>query len=219
MNLMKLNHIKTLYDYFNNGKKKNNLILEPFQAMIQLAILSKTPVKSKLMIDKNILFVQTPSIIQPISRWYNEDKKDDLYFLFQVIRRFLKWYISIIPKELKELIITMSVNGLDNLIKTYQETDNQSIIQVINMYKNILLNNILYVSENDDIKDHNIDEIFQNIVKIYDNNITNIIYNLLKLINEESNDQIIENYVIGLNYIMEKYYNNIRVWIMDKLIA
>ena len=133
----KIKNIKYFYDYFNNGKKKNNLILEPFQAMIQLAILSKTPIKSKLTIDKNILLIQTPSIIQPISRWYNEDKKDDLYYLFQVIRRFLKWYNKILSKELNDLIISMVIIGLDNLIKTYQETDNQSIIQVINMYKNI----------------------------------------------------------------------------------
>jgi len=215
----KIQHVKYLYDYFNNGKKKNNLILEPFQAMIQLAILSKTPIKSKLTIDKNILLIQTPSIIQPLSRWYNEDKKDDLYYLFQVIRRFLKWYNKILSKELNELIISMTIIGLDNLIKTYQETDNQSIIQVINMYKNILLNNILYINENDDMKDHNIDEIFQNIVKLYDENIINIIYNTLLLIKEEQNEKHIENFIIGLNYTMDKYYNNIRVWIVDKLIV
>ena len=79
-----------LYNLYNNllfhkYKDKLDMILEPLQSMIQLAILSVKPIGTKLAIQENILYIQEPSIIQPINRWYNSDKKDDLYFLFQVI--------------------------------------------------------------------------------------------------------------------------------------
>ena len=95
---------KALYNYLSfykypNGKDKINMVLEPLQAMIQLALLSLSPIGTKLTIQENILYLQSPNIIQPVSRWYNSDKKDDLYFLFQVIKRFIKWYNPIINKD------------------------------------------------------------------------------------------------------------------------
>ena len=114
------------------------MIIEPLQSMCQLAILSVKPVGSKLSIGENILAIQEPSVIQPVSRWYNSDKKDDIYFLFQVIKRFIKWYgpnnkNKIISGELFDLIIKMSQSGLDKLVQTYANTENNSIIQVISV--------------------------------------------------------------------------------------
>jgi hypothetical protein len=93
--------IKTLYSNLSLSKSKDKLdmILEPLQSMIQLALLGISPTGTKLAIHENILYLQTPSIIQPFSRWYNSDKKDDLYFLFQVIKRFIKWYNPTISKN------------------------------------------------------------------------------------------------------------------------
>lgn len=196
-------------------KEKYNMVLEPLQAMIQLALLSTTPIGTKLTIDKNILYIQTPSFTQPITRWYNSDKKDDLFFLFQVIRRFLKWYSDlIIPKNFRELLISMAISGLDNLMKTYQSSDNPAIIQAIIMYKNILMNSVIVDSE----KDNNIDDIFQHIVNIYDINLINIIHNTLKIIKEETDTIIINDYIDGLNLIMKKHNNNIHRWILDSLV-
>jgi hypothetical protein len=117
-----------LYNLYNNllfhkYKDKLDMILEPLQSMIQLAILSVKPIGTKLAIHENILYIQEPSIIQPINRWYNSDKKDDLYFLFQVIKRFIKWYNpennnKILSSKLYNLICSMSLLGLDNLVKT-----------------------------------------------------------------------------------------------------
>lgn len=96
-NLLGINssQLKSIYNtlYINNKQKdKLDMILEPLQAMIQLSLLSVSPIGTKLTIQENILYLQHPSFIQPFSRWYNADKKDDLYYLFQVIRRFIKWY-------------------------------------------------------------------------------------------------------------------------------
>jgi hypothetical protein len=164
-----------LYNLYNNllfhkYKDKLDMILEPLQSMIQLAILSVKPIGTKLAIQENILYIQQPSIIQPINRWYNSDKKDDLYFLFQVIKRFIKWYNpenKIISSELYDLICSMSLIGLDNLVKTYNNTDNNSIIQVLHLYKNLL-----EVPNSKELDKHlndkvNIDEVFENIIILY----------------------------------------------------
>ena len=165
-----------LYNLYNNllfhkYKDKLDMILEPLQSMIQLAILSVKPIGTKLAIQENILYIQEPSIIQPINRWYNSDKKDDLYFLFQVIKRFIKWYNpenKIISSELYNLICSMSLTGLDNLVKTYNNTDNNSIIQVLHLYKNLLeVPNIKELEKHTNEK-INIDEVFENIISLYE---------------------------------------------------
>ena len=75
-------HIKSLYSSINyKTKEKIDMILEPLQSMIQLAILSVCPIGTKLTIQQNILYLQMPNIIQPLSRWYNSDKKDDIFFV------------------------------------------------------------------------------------------------------------------------------------------
>ena len=91
---LKTEQIKSIYNTLSLHKSKDKLdmILEPFQSMVQLALLSVSPSGTKLAIQENILYLQTPGFTQPISRWYHSDKKDDLYFLFQVIKRFIKWY-------------------------------------------------------------------------------------------------------------------------------
>ena len=53
--------------YFYKPKDKIDMILEPLQSMIQLAILSVKPIGTKLAIHENILYIQEPSIIQPIN--------------------------------------------------------------------------------------------------------------------------------------------------------
>jgi len=138
--------LQFLYNAFINNRPKDkiDMILEPLQAMVQIALLSTAPVGTKLQIQENILYIQTPTFLQPVSRWYHADKKDDLYFLYSVIKRFIKWYNPIINKkspltqELYQLITTMSIEGLNNLFKTYSSSDSNTVIHVIQMYKNLL---------------------------------------------------------------------------------
>jgi hypothetical protein len=352
------NQLKNFYTYFYPIKQKDkiDMILEPLQAMIQLALLSVCPIGTKITIQENILYIQHPSIIQPISRWYKSDKKDDLLFLFQVIRRFVKWYnplnkifniytgnttstisqndksissnsntstpnttpihssvnksqnfqntqlqnsknkkgnqngninsnnitpscsplvlsanhsnineintISLdssistltsnlnnnenneytkqeddyyinttnknykynnsISVELYKLIVNMAIKGLDNLLKTYGSSENNTIIQVIYMYKNLLQTNDnvdvdKIFSENGE-KSINMDEIFINITKLYDNTLLNMIYNTLLIINREIDENNIINFIDGLNLLMSKNNNLIQSWIKVNLV-
>lgn len=224
--LFNTEQFKTIYNTISLHKSKDkiDMVLEPLQSMIQIALLSVSPIGTKMTIQENILYLQTPCLTQPLSRWYYSDKKDDLYFLFQVIKRFLKWYNpsisskSPLTKELFSLIIQMSIKGLDNLIKTYNKTENNNIIQVINMYKNMLeySSTIDYTKHLDDKVD--VDVVFENIISTYNTNILSIIYNTLLIIEKEDDYSVISNYIQGMNMIMIKHNTVIKTWIKVNLV-
>jgi hypothetical protein len=71
----------------------------------------------------------------------NDDTKDDLYYLFNVFRRFLNYYKDLEEtyKYLYENLITMSINGIDKLIQTYTDSGRISILHTLQMYKMILI--------------------------------------------------------------------------------
>ena len=225
------NTIHLLYNTFiyNKQKDKIDMILEPFQSMIQLALLSVCPIGTKLRIKENILYLHTPNIAQPFIRWYNADNKDDLYFLYAVIKRFIKWYNpdlnqkSIMSPELYKLIITMSIEGLSNLFKTYTTSDSNTVIHVIQMYKNLLEYNNDKIMIEDYIVDGdknkiNIDEVFEKIVTIYEQNIMDVIYYTLLQSKAETEYRYQTNIIDGLNIILNKYNTVIKEWIQLNLI-
>lgn len=214
---------------YNKQKDKIDMILEPLQSMIQLALLSICPVGTKLRIKENILYLHTPNITQPFIRWYNADKKDDLYFLYAVIKRFIKWYNpalnnkSIMSEELYQLIITMSIEGLGNLFKTYTSSDSNTVIHVIQMYKNLLEYNNDKIMIEDYIVDGeknkiNIDEVFEKIIVIYEKNIMQVMYYTLLQAKEETEYNYKTNIIDGLNLILNKYNTIIKEWIQLNLI-
>ena len=102
------------------------MILEPFQAIVQLALLSYCPVGSKLSITDNILCIQSPGWSQSIMRSYNADKHDDLVYLFTVIKRFHLFYGSMKSennnenRELFRRLVAAAKKGLERLIQTYK---------------------------------------------------------------------------------------------------
>ena len=95
--------MEVIYSVVGKEKKKERFetILEPLQAITQLAILAFCPKGSKLSISNNLLYVQHPTWTQGLLRSYNHDARDDLYFLFNVIRRFNKFY-TISDQDLSE---------------------------------------------------------------------------------------------------------------------
>ena len=219
--------MKTLYNTVipHKTKEKTDMILEPLQSMIQIAMLSVSPIGTKLAIYENILHLQLPSIVQPLSRWYYCDKKDDLYFLFQVIKRFVKWYgpkssNTPIKLELYQLIVKMASKGLTNLMETYQKTESISIIQVIQMYHDILINNNIYESPKlSSLDKTNIDEIFENIITIYEENVISLINSSLLLIHNEKKEDNINHFINGFNLMLIKNNDAIKLWIRENLVV
>jgi len=204
------------------------MILEPLQAMIQLALLSICPIGTKLRIQENILHLQSPTLIQPIARWYYADKKDDVYFLYGVIKRYLKWYNprmndkSPVSPELYQLVTSMAMEGLNQLFKTYSSSDSNTVIHVIQMYKNLLEYNNDKIMGDEFLVDAernriNIDEVFEKIVGIYDGTLLSMLQNTLELVRAEEDETNRVYMMEGLNLILYKVTKAIRDWIRVNL--
>lgn len=124
-------------------KERFDIILEPLQAFIQLSLLSFTPINTKINIYNNILYIQIPGWKQPILRTYYNDSKNDLFYLFNVIQRFSKFYTHLKSvnnnnTNLLSLLKDLSTKGIDNLLQTYRQTDNPALLHTLNIYKNML---------------------------------------------------------------------------------
>ena len=125
------------------GKERFDIILEPMQAMTQIALISFCPKGSKLSITNNLLLIQTPTWIQGITRSYNHDRRDDLFFLFNAIVRFNKFYSYMKTKtgeenKLYELILKLSKKGIDSILQTYASSDQPSLLHTLQMYRTML---------------------------------------------------------------------------------
>ena len=204
-------------DKFINIKEKSDMILEPLQVMIQLSLLSHCPIGTKLSISDNLLHIQQPSWNQGIWRWYMKDNKDDLYYLFQAIRRFYMWYK---PENcvIYSKILDTAIKGLKKLQETYENTDKISIKHTLAMYTNILsLETPDLFNDNTNEQAVNIDKVFQNITSIYNQKILAIIFNIFKLMYEETNEDNKKKLMNGLLLIMKPIDNKIKSWIRENL--
>ena len=97
------------------GKDKIDLILEPMQVMVQLAILSFLTIGTKISIYNNIVKLQPPTNTQGFHRWYNNDSKDDLYYLFKAVLRYHRLYKKQ-NREIFDQILVFAENGIDRVL-------------------------------------------------------------------------------------------------------
>lgn len=141
-----VNTMKQMIDIFPRNRERTDMVLEPLQAMVQLGLLSFAPAGTKLAIQQNILHLQRPSFTQGVLRWYAGDKKDDLYYLFHVFRRFILWYgnensqrmFHSIDVQLYKTLIHYAYLGISQLMATYQRCEMGSLVHVLQMYKMFL---------------------------------------------------------------------------------
>jgi hypothetical protein len=162
--------INLLIGNFSGKKPKERFetILEPLQAILQIACLAYFPVGSKLSIHNNILFIQNAGYAQNVKRWYYNDKKEDLFYLYNVFSRFSKFYKNILDphassvtgataatafktnnkdqsnssvivnSQLFSLLHDLAKTGINNLIRTYNQTEKTHILHTLQMYKGML---------------------------------------------------------------------------------
>jgi hypothetical protein len=123
--------------------------LEPLQALLQIGFLAFYPIGSKLAIHNNILTVQPPGYTQNVRRWYNNDKKEDVFYLYNVFSRFNKFYKTVLSSggggggenaALFVLLNELAKTGINNLIRTYNQSDKIHILHTLQMYKGMLDN-------------------------------------------------------------------------------
>jgi len=202
-------------DKISHVKEKSDMILEPLQVMIQLALLAYCPIGTKLSISENILHLQMPSWSQGVTRWYMKDNKDDLYYLFQAIRRYYLWYKPD-SNVIYEKILETAIKGIRKLIKTYENTDKISIRHTLTLYTNILSleSPELFKETTEDAI--SLDSVFENITKLYNNKILSIVYNSL-LILDTSSENDIQHISTGLQEILKPQHLKIKTWIRENL--
>ena len=202
-------------DKIGNVKEKSDMILEPLQVMIQLALLAYCPIGTKLSISENILHLQLPSWSQGVTRWYMKDNKDDLYYLFQAIRRYYLWYK---PDScvIYEKILETAIKGIHKLIKTYENTDKISIRHTLTLYTNILSLESPELFKETTEDTINLDSVFENITKLYNKKILSIVYNSL-LILDTSCENEIQHVSSGLQEILKPQHFKIKTWIRENL--
>lgn len=221
----------------HNRKERSDMILEPLQVMTQLAILSYSPIGTKVSVSDNILQLHKPHLFQGVYRWYNSDGKDDLYYLFHAIRRYYKWYKKELVSDtdynensdfededsdennkilVYNYILKCGISGIDKLIQTYSATEQTTITHTLLLYKNILSMETPDVFKDPTADSVNIDTVFQNIKTIYSDNMLELLYHGLVLL--ENCEEIYKPYYIdGLLKLTTPTNDKIRKWIREKL--
>jgi len=212
--------INNILPFSHKKKERFQIILEPLQALFQLSLLSFTPIDTKLNIYNNILYIQIPNWHQSISRTYYNDSKDDLFYLFNVIRRFKSFYISFkdshnqIEKDLYNLLVNLACIGIDNLLLTYQNVDKTALLHTLHMYKSMLENSNAHLNFDDD--NNRIDTIFINIKELYTQEEISILYNTLLMTQRDPSNYL--NYINGINMMLIPMNEKIRKWINDNIV-
>jgi len=200
----------------SNPKERLDMILEPLQVMIQLAILGFCPRGTKISISENILSLQRPTWSQGMWRWYGRDSKEDLYYLFHAIRRYYLWYKNK-DEEIYDYILTKSKKGIKKLIETYENTERTSLIHTLSLYKNILDLESPDLFKTEDDTTTNLDTVFKTITAVYDKKILLIVISTLKLMEEEKDELHRLEYYEGLQKILAPINARLRAWIREKM--
>lgn len=230
--------VTTAYSYFSSGKRKErfDIILEPLQAVCQLAFLKFCPTGTKVSIENNLLFTQMPHWHQGLTRAWKKDKREDILMLFNAVQRFNKIYVmndcSELKKELRNenesvesklvaLVAKMAIQGIDNLINTYSRVENASITQTLVMYKNVLqhpdrFTNMEELNEGKSRNGKSMEEVFAQIKDIWNEDTMSIMYWTLRLM--ESDPTNYESYILGVNQSLSPIYTKIRKWMSDNIV-
>ena len=217
--------LKLVYSaiWADRNKERFEMILEPFQAITQLAMLSYCPIGSKLSIADNILYIQGPGWKQSLVRSYNADKKNDLVYLFSVIKRFHKFYGFLNSgdnpenQRLFQILVSRSKVGLEKLIQTYSKSDGDHLSQTLRMYIRLVDHpdtfNDVESGEDAGVK---IDDVFSQIVTLYDQDNFTIILCLFRLM--EKSPGMYENYLLSMNESVEPVNSRLKKWISDNIV-
>lgn len=207
-------------------KERFDIILEPLQAVTQLALLSFCPKGSKLAIANNLLTIQAPTWGQGLWRSYNHDMKEDLFFLFNAIVRFNRFYSYLKTEsdeysDLFELLVQLGKRGIDKLLQTYATTDQPALLHTLQLYR-ILLDKPIVLTEAEELEvnkihgTNSIDDIFIQIRTLYTSHEFIILYQALLLL--EKNPDRYDIYIRGMNLLLTPVHDQIQKWISDHIV-
>jgi hypothetical protein len=154
--------------------------------------------------------------VQGVTRWWNGDNKDDLYYLFHAIRRYYKWYKSQ-NNDIYNFILDAAIRGIDKLIQTYKHTDKTSIQHTLSLYKNVLVLETEQLFRDETEQTLKMDNVFKSIIDLYDKKLILVVYNILRLIDEEENPNHKDYMSNSLTVLLAPLNEKIRSWIQENL--
>jgi hypothetical protein len=118
-------------------------ILDPLSVIVKLAILSKKPIGTKILIQKNCLYFQEPGFFQSISRTYYQSNKIDIQYLFNPIHQACENYIKKDNKYAS--LFGFALEGLRRLMETYSHC---SIVGLCLSYYYCIIDQYIQKTEN-----------------------------------------------------------------------
>ena len=110
-----------------------------------------------------------------------------------------------------------AVKGLDKLSETYNKADKNNIRHTLALYRNVLdlkADEIFKDNKEDTVT---IDQVFKEIINIYDDRLLYITHNALLMMEEEMNTEFKQKLLDGLTLILEPMNIKIRKWILEKM--
>ena len=152
--------------------------------------------------------------------------KEDLFFLFNAIMRFNRFY-SYLKKEnddysdLFDLLVQLGKRGIDKLLQTYASTEQPALLHTLQLYR-ILLDKPIVLTEAEEIEvnklhgANSIDDIFINIRDLYSSHELIILYQSLILL--EKKPEKYEVYIRGINTMLAPVHEQIQKWVSDHIV-
>jgi len=180
-------------------RERLEFILEPLQAILQIALLS----------------------FCPTVRWFQSDSKEDLFYIFNVFRRFIQNYTHLEQitfadsQNLYKQLIQLAKHGLKKLIQTYNHSNNYTITHTLQIYESMLQHPSVFQSiQEEPSEDATMDDIFTQISCIYNTHDLHLIYH--SLIKMEKEQEHHTHMIEGLNKLLFPTNSNIQEWIQTK---
>ena len=218
--LINFQFIKEIMNLANNINNKNdgNQILEPFSTILKLVIISFKEKGTKLAIQGDNLYIQSPTFYQGGVRWFHGNKREEIHYLLKPLIRCVELY----PPEDDSLskIYKCAVEGL-RLLKQSYNNSSSTVCHTIDLYIQILNNSILCKSihidslkEDDNITNNmstnskvNLNNFFKG---IWSKNDIMIIASLINSIEQtKDNRSICDPFLKSINNIIDSKKKNI----------
>ena len=111
--------IQSLKSIFQK-KTEHNVIIDPFGCLIKLSLLRFLDSGTKISINKNCLYFNSPTYVQGIVRFLYGDNREHLHNLYLPIQKCVEWFWDEMNTDMI-YIFNNAVVGLKILKKAYSE--------------------------------------------------------------------------------------------------
>ena len=212
MNLNVSNGLKHYFKFFNNNDNASRLqLLEPLSVSINLAIVSFKENNTKIAVNDNNMFIQSPYFYQGIVRYLYGNNREDVCFLLKPIMRSLELYDPNKNPKIK-YIFTKACLGLSKLKKCYNNTSStvcHSLDLYISIITSYLDNNPIIVESYQESKNTgelnlsvstkvNIEKIFKD---IWTDDDIELLYSMFKTV--DANKEISTTYIKSITNLIK----------------